>query len=383
MDGTTTYHLAVALRDALIALGVSAPQRRSPGGHCQNECTERPASCQGRGATRRGVAQARTASHNSMFGTHYPSAAARSLPASQEGTLLSYRSRHVGPGRIRLGIVLLLCSIMLVTPLTAFAASSATATDDVNLRSGPGLNYRVLTLLPAGATLSVTGAASEGWYPVRYNDVDGWAYAEYIALAGEAQGTAATTGGAGVRGTATVVTNLLNMRGGPGTSYGVVAQLPYGTTVQIVGDPQAGDGRTWVEVVAKGAGLGWIAAEFLDAGEAPRAAQPAAAPVTASAPAPAPTAAPASSGDSVTDIITAAANRYDQSPSAMLAVARCESHLDPTAVNSRSGAAGLFQFLPGTWRTTPYAAYSIFDPWANANAAGWMWAAGRRGEWVC
>ncbi len=33
--------------------------------------------------------------------------------------------------------------------------------------------------------------------------------------------------------------------------------------------------------------------------------------------------------------------------------------------------------------TTPYAAYSIFDPWASANAAAWMWSVGRRGEWVC
>ena len=23
------------------------------------------------------------------------------------------------------------------------------------------------------------------------------------------------------------------------------------------------------------------------------------------------------------------------------------------------------------------------DAWASANAAGWMWSVGRRGEWVC
>jgi len=298
---------------------------------------------------------------------------------------LTQSTRHVGPGRIRLGIALFLLLTMLITPVSALAASAATISDDVNLRSGPGLGYRVLTIVPARATVSVTGDASEGWYPVRYENVDGWAYAEYVAIGGTAQGSASSTGNAGVRGTATVVTNLLNMRGGPGVSYGVVAQLPYGTTVQVVGDPQAGDGRTWVEVTAKGSGQGWVAAEFLDAGEAPRAAQSAAAPAPApaSAPAPTSTAAPTSSGGSVTDIITAAANRYGQSPSAMLAVAKCESHLDPNAVNSRSGASGLFQFLPGTWKTTPYASYSIFDPWANANAAGWMWSVGRRGEWVC
>lgn len=298
---------------------------------------------------------------------------------------MTQSTRHIGPGGLRLGIALFLLLTMLITPIGALAASAATISDDVNLRSGPGLGYRVLTLMPAGATVNVTGDASEGWYPVRYENVDGWAYAEYVAIGGTAQGSAASVGSAGTRGTATVVTNLLNMRGGPGVSYGVVAQLPYGTTVQVVGDPQAGDGRTWVEVVAKGSGQGWVAAEFLDAGEAPRAAQSAAAPAPAPAPTPSatPTAAPPRAGGSVIDIITEAANRYGQSPSAMLAVAKCESNYNPNAVNSRSGASGLFQFLPGTFKGTPFASYSIFDPWANANAAAWMWSVGRRGEWVC
>jgi uncharacterized protein YraI len=267
--------------------------------------------------------------------------------------------------------------ITLLNPITTLASGPAIVREELNLRSGPGLGYAVVGVMPAGSTVRVTGDEAEGWFPVRYNELDGWAYAEYIAVNGQAQGVAATTGGTGVRGAATVVTSLLNVRGGPGTSYGVVAQLPYGTTVEITGDPRAGDGRTWVEISARGYGQGWVAAEFLDAGESPRAAAPGA------TPAPEPTAAPASSGNSIVDIITAAANRYGQSPSAMIAVARCESNLNPNAVNPRSNASGLFQFLPGTWRTTPYASSSIFDPYANANAAAWMWSVGRRGEWVC
>ncbi len=97
----------------------------------------------------------------------------------------------------------------------------------------------------------------------------------------------------------------------------------------------------------------------------------------------APVAAPVGGSNDIIAIITAAARRYGQSPSAMIAVARCESTLNPRAVNRSSGASGLFQFLPSTWRTTPYAAQSIFDPVASANAAAWMWSVGRRREWVC
>jgi hypothetical protein len=63
--------------------------------------------------------------------------------------------------------------------------------------------------------------------------------------------------------------------------------------------------------------------------------------------------------------------------------ARCESHYHRYSVNGDSGAAGLFQFLPSTWARTPFGRYSVFDPYANALAAGWMHSRGRGGEWVC
>jgi hypothetical protein len=82
-------------------------------------------------------------------------------------------------------------------------------------------------------------------------------------------------------------------------------------------------------------------------------------------------------------IIYAAADAYGQSRTDMLRVAACESNLDPYAFNEEGDSYGLFQFIPSTWGTTPYADQGIFDPWANANAAAWMWSVGRRGEWVC
>ncbi len=63
--------------------------------------------------------------------------------------------------------------------------------------------------------------------------------------------------------------------------------------------------------------------------------------------------------------------------------ARCESHLYAGAKNE-SGATGLFQFLPSTFRSTPYRGFSILSPYANALAAGWMMGpAHRDGEWAC
>jgi hypothetical protein len=62
--------------------------------------------------------------------------------------------------------------------------------------------------------------------------------------------------------------------------------------------------------------------------------------------------------------------------------ARCESRFDPRAANP-SGSKGLFQFLDSTWASTPYGRFSVWSPYANALAAGWMHAHGRGGEWSC
>lgn len=63
---------------------------------------------------------------------------------------------------------------------------------------------------------------------------------------------------------------------------------------------------------------------------------------------------------------------------------RYESGGNPNAINPRSGASGLLQFLPSTWRTTPQgrAGLSVFDPIAARAAAAWMLAQGRAFEWV-
>jgi hypothetical protein len=64
-------------------------------------------------------------------------------------------------------------------------------------------------------------------------------------------------------------------------------------------------------------------------------------------------------------------------------IRRIESHNDPNATNRYSGAMGLYQFLPSTWRTTPQgrAGLSAYDPVAATAAANWMLSVGRAREW--
>jgi hypothetical protein len=160
----------------------------------------------------------------------------------------------------------------------------------------------------------------------------------------------------------------LNLRAGPGTGYAVLDVMPAGSAVAVTGDPTNG-----FYPVAYDGTDGYASGAYLDLG----AGGPADTPSQTSG---------GGGGWSESDLIAiiyAAADRYGQSRADMLRVARCESGLDPTEVTPPHDASGLFQFLPSTWATTPYADQDVFDPVANANAAGWMWSVGRRGEWAC
>jgi hypothetical protein len=91
----------------------------------------------------------------------------------------------------------------------------------------------------------------------------------------------------------------------------------------------------------------------------------------------------ARSDGTVREAIQLAAVAYGVSPSMLWRKALCESRLYRFARNAASGAAGLFQFLGSTWRSTPFGRFSVWSPYASAFAAAWMHRAGRGGEWDC
>lgn len=66
-----------------------------------------------------------------------------------------------------------------------------------------------------------------------------------------------------------------------------------------------------------------------------------------------------------------------------LRVARCESNYNPNAVNPYSGTEGLFQFMPSTWRGTPYGKYNVFSAKYNSLGAAWLYSQRGGSPWQC
>jgi len=157
------------------------------------------------------------------------------------------------------------------------------------------------------------------------------------------------------------VTSDAEVHEAPNRSARVIATLPAGSLVERVGKRE----RRWLPVRQESVS-GWVSERLIEKiGE------------------PAHNGQQSTTTDEIAAIIREAARAFGQPEEDLLRVGRCESGLDPNAVNPDGPYFGLFQFLRSTWASTPFADRDIFDPVANAHAAAWMWQQGRRGEWAC
>jgi uncharacterized protein YgiM (DUF1202 family) len=330
------------------------------------------------------------------------------------------RPGHVPGARSRGALLLLLLTAELCTVVVpAFArvpTRQAETIVETRLRAEPKMRGEPLLKLPAGTTLTVRGKPEQGWYQVRRGPLEGYVRSGDVATApsegsDDARASEAIDeprlveqtqfaagnktrgskderkqgrkqsrkedkkaqrkqerkrhGRSATRDTKSAVTStILNLRESPSQDAAVRASIPRGERVEPTGEHRDG----WVELRWQG-DTGWALGRYLAAPRRVSVRQDGD---------------PSSwSRNELKAIIFAAADRYGQPREDMLRVARCESDLVPSAVNEHGGSYGLFQFKPGTWLSTPFGEYDIFDPRASANAAAWMWAEGRRREWVC
>ena len=93
----------------------------------------------------------------------------------------------------------------------------------------------------------------------------------------------------------------------------------------------------------------------------------------------------------VEQIVRDAANKYGISEDYFVSIAKCESTLNPNAVNygyyaGGGNPSGLFQYLPETWNRLSNLSGIYGDIWdatSQAELTAWAFANGHSGEWEC
>ena len=143
-------------------------------------------------------------------------------------------------------------------PSTSTTKATVTATS-LNVRSGAGTSYSVITKLPKGTVVDVLESASNGWKKVKTsNGTTGWVSGSYLTT-GVVEYTSTDNSTSQTSYKATVNTDSLNMRKGAGTSYSVITKLSNGTVVDVLESASNG----WKKIKTSNGTIGWVSGSYL------------------------------------------------------------------------------------------------------------------------
>ncbi len=144
------------------------------------------------------------------------------------------------------------------TAIPAGAPRLVVNTAYLNVRTGPGVGHRVLTVARGGTELLVKAIdGGRVWHQVATSAGDGWVNSNYTVGRGDfSQLRPALEGGhlGGATPRAVVNTNRLNIRSGPGVGHAIVTSVPGGTILKILG---ISGSRRWYKVEGS-FGQGWL-----------------------------------------------------------------------------------------------------------------------------
>jgi uncharacterized protein YraI len=144
------------------------------------------------------------------------------------------------------------------TPTTPTITGQAWTTSAVNLRTGPGTSYAVLKVVPSGSVIGTSTTVQNGFRFVKAGTASGWVSDAYLApySPGPSAGNPPAITGVGV------TLSSVNLRSGPGTSYGVLKVVPAGAKIGTSTTVQNG----FRYVSHNGLG-GWMAEAYIGFGD--------------------------------------------------------------------------------------------------------------------
>lgn len=127
---------------------------------------------------------------------------------------------------------------------------------NLNIRKLNGTNNEVIGKIPSGKTVSILGETTDGWYKVRYNNIEGYSSSEYIKIIGSNE--VSTENSMAFNGKVKNMSARLNVRAKSNTSSEIIDRLSSGQVVKIVA--QTSNGWYKVEVNNK---VGYVSGNYI------------------------------------------------------------------------------------------------------------------------
>lgn len=150
-----------------------------------------------------------------------------------------------------------------VHPIAPSGAAAVVTTGMLNVRSGPGMGYSVVSYLPYGQSVGILGRdASSAWIKVQTPAGPmGWLNSEYTQMNTTLSALPIIeSASVPTAGTAVVISNGLNVRSGAGTNYSVLTGVYYGTTLDVLGRNTDG---TWLKIQTPSGVVGWVYSAYV------------------------------------------------------------------------------------------------------------------------
>jgi uncharacterized protein YraI len=157
-------------------------------------------------------------------------------------------------------LVMLVTGFGMARTTFAQAPTGTVNTGALNIRSGPGVSYGVITYVYRNTVLSMLARnADASWVKVATSSgVQGWVNARYI-LTGYPLSGLPVEGAAGAI-TGVVTGYALHVRSGPGTGYAVLTSVYGGTVLTLMSRTYD---ATWLKVTLPTGALGWVSASYV------------------------------------------------------------------------------------------------------------------------
>ncbi len=133
----------------------------------------------------------------------------------------------------------------------------------VNVRSGAGTGYGVVTVASGGENVQISAKTYDSngnlWYKITINGSIGYMISDYITL-----GSNSNSGGQSSS-DGYVNASDVNVRSGAGTNYNVQTMLAANTTVKVNGQETASDGSIWYKI-SYSDGDGYMHSDYITIG---------------------------------------------------------------------------------------------------------------------